>query len=45
MNATTDPRLVRVDVSDLAHGLYVAELDRPWSEVAVMFQGFEIRDD
>lgn len=46
MTATTvDPRLVRVAAADLAHGMYVAELDRPWAEVPVMFQGFEIRDD
>lgn len=46
MNASThDSRLVRVEVVDLAHGLYVAELDRPWSDVPVMFQGFEIRDN
>lgn len=43
--ASADARLLRVATSDLAHGMYVAELDRPWAEVPVMFQGFEIRDD
>lgn len=37
--------LVRVPVDMLRPGLYVAELDRPWNEVPVMFQGFEIRGD
>lgn len=46
MTATTaDSRLLRVATADLAYGMYVAELDRPWAEVPVMFQGFEIRDD
>ncbi|MDX1609868.1 MAG: DUF3391 domain-containing protein [Halofilum sp. (in: g-proteobacteria)] len=36
---------MRVAASDLVHGLYVAELDRPWAEVPVMFQGFVIGDD
>lgn len=46
MNVTSeDPELVRVDAADLAPGLYVAELDRPWAEVPVMFQGFQIADD
>lgn len=36
--------LTRVPVALLRYGLYVAEPDRPWQEVPVMFQGFEIRD-
>lgn len=44
-DATTNPRQVRIAVEELAHGLFVAELDRPWAEVPVMFQGFEVRDD
>jgi HD-GYP domain-containing protein (c-di-GMP phosphodiesterase class II) len=36
---------LRVAADELTYGLYVAALDRPWSEVPVMFQGFEIRDD
>lgn len=35
--------LTRVPVGMLRYGLYVAELDRPWQEVPVKFQGFEIR--
>lgn len=42
---SSSPSLVRVVVSQLCKGLYVAELDRPWTEVPLMFQGFEIRDD
>ena len=36
---------LRITVDELAYGLFVADLDRPWSEVPVMFQGFEVRDD
>jgi len=36
---------LRVAVDELTFGLFVAALDRPWSEVPVMFQGFEVRDD
>lgn len=31
--------LVAVSVQDLCHGLYVAEPDRPWTEVPLPFQG------
>lgn len=42
----TDVRyLTRVPVSALCPGLYVAELDRPWTDLPLMFQGFEIRTD
>jgi len=42
----TDVRyLTRVPVSALRTGLYVAELDRPWTDLPLMFQGFEIRTD
>lgn len=34
----------KVDVTDLAVGMYVSELDRPWVESPFMFQGFEIKD-
>jgi HD-GYP domain-containing protein (c-di-GMP phosphodiesterase class II) len=30
----------RVPVNDLRFGMYIAELDRPWSETPFMFQGF-----
>jgi putative nucleotidyltransferase with HDIG domain len=34
----------KVDVDDIAVGMYVAELDRPWLETPFLFQGFYIRD-
>lgn len=37
--------LTRVPVAMLRHDLYVAEADRPWDEIPVMFQGFLIRTD
>ncbi len=35
----------QVDVQDLKKGMYVIDLDRPWTETSFMFQGFEIRTD
>ncbi len=32
----------QVDVRDLALGMYVCELDRPWRETPFLFQGFQI---
>ena len=32
-----------VPVSELQFGMYVAELDRPWTETTFMFQGFVLR--
>lgn len=37
--------LTKVPVGMLHQGLYVAELDRPWGEVPVTFQGFVIESD
>lgn len=37
--------LRQVAVTDLCYGLYVAEPDRPWTEIPLMFQGFRIADD
>ncbi|HBD10965.1 MAG TPA: diguanylate cyclase [Porticoccaceae bacterium] len=34
---------IKVNVSDLAAGMYVARLDRPWSETPFPLQGFHIR--
>lgn len=34
----------KIDVRALVPGLYVHELDRPWTETPFIFQGFEIRD-
>ena len=35
----------RVEVADLALGMYVAELDRPWIESPFLFQGFKIESE
>lgn len=36
---------VFVPVNNLTLGMYVAELDRPWTETSFLFQGFEIRTE
>jgi HD-GYP domain-containing protein (c-di-GMP phosphodiesterase class II) len=35
----------QVSVDKLQWGMYVAELDRPWTETPFMFQGFHLRTD
>lgn len=35
----------QVSVDQLQWGMYVAELDRPWTETPFMFQGFHLRTD
>ncbi len=35
----------RIDVSELAFGMYVSELDRPWTDTPFMFQGFVLRSE
>lgn len=35
----------QVTVAELEFGMYVAELDRPWTETPFMFQGFHLRTD
>ena len=35
----------KVCVNDLAIGMYIAELDRPWLDTPFLFQGFYVRDD
>lgn len=40
MSSSTHNPLMKVDVGDLKIGMYVMELDRPWSETAFLFQGF-----
>ena len=35
----------QVDVAELEFGMYVAELDRPWTDTPFMFQGFHLRTD
>lgn len=37
--------IVKLAVSDLRKGMFVAELDRPWSETPFLFEGFEIETD
>lgn len=34
-----------VSVEELQFGVYVSELDRPWTETPFMFQGFELKDE
>ena len=34
-----------VPVSELKFGMYVAELDRPWTDTPFMFQGFVLRSE
>jgi|WetSurSiteA1Bulk_404760.scaffolds.fasta_scaffold05683_4 HD-GYP domain-containing protein (c-di-GMP phosphodiesterase class II) len=36
---------ILVPVNQLALGMYVAELDRPWVETSFLFQGFEIKTE
>lgn len=35
---------VKLDVDDLKPGMYVCELDRPWTQTPFKFQGFEIKN-
>ena len=35
----------QVPVGELQFGMYVAELDRPWTDTPFMFQGFHLRTD
>ncbi|MFI4921597.1 MAG: DUF3391 domain-containing protein [Gammaproteobacteria bacterium] len=34
-----------VKTAELAIGMYVAELDKPWEQSSFLFQGFEIETD
>ncbi len=36
---------IRVYTSDLQLGMYIAELDRPWTDTPFMFQGFILRKE
>lgn len=40
----TEVNKVRVDCADLAIGMYVCELDRPWLQTPFMIRGFYIKD-
>ena len=35
----------KLNVSELAIGMYVAELDKPWEKSSFLFQGFQIEND
>lgn len=43
MSANSNKRWVPVDA--LCKGLYIAELDRPWTETPFLFQGFEVTQE
>jgi len=36
---------VKLKVGDLRKGMFVCELDRPWSETPFLFEGFELEND
>ncbi len=38
-------RRKKIAVEEIVHGMYVAELDRPWIETPFPFQGFYVRSD
>ena len=35
---------LRISVSDVRIGMFIAELDRPWSETPFMLQGFLLKE-
>ncbi|MFP6798133.1 MAG: HD-GYP domain-containing protein [Pseudomonas sp.] len=37
------PDRIKVDAAQLTVGMYVVELDRPWTDTTFLFQGFRIR--
>jgi len=43
MSDNTPTDRMKIDVAELAIGMYVVELDRPWTETSFLFQGFRIR--
>lgn len=43
MSETTPTDCMKIDVAELTIGMYVVELDRPWTETSFLFQGFRIR--
>jgi HD-GYP domain-containing protein (c-di-GMP phosphodiesterase class II) len=44
MDTRSLPHTIEVAVDDLSVGMYVAKLDRPWTETPFLFQGFLIRE-
>lgn len=43
MSDTPRTDRMKIDVAQLSIGMYVVELDRPWTETSFLFQGFRIR--
>jgi hypothetical protein len=43
MDGEAKPDRVKVDAAQLTVGMYVVELDRPWTDTSFLFQGFRIR--
>ncbi|WOD09500.1 HD-GYP domain-containing protein [Pseudomonas sp. NyZ704] len=43
MSENTRTDRMKIDVAQLTIGMYVIELDRPWTETSFLFQGFRIR--
>ena len=39
------PNLKVVPIAQLRFGMFVAELDRPWTETPFMFQGFVLKTE
>lgn len=37
--------LTKINVRDLQVGMYVSELDRPWTDTNFLFQGFELKNE
>jgi putative nucleotidyltransferase with HDIG domain len=44
-DAQTRLERVRLPVDLLTHGMRIVKLDRPWTEVPVLFQGFTLEDE
>ncbi|WP_394236006.1 HD-GYP domain-containing protein [Pseudomonas anguilliseptica] len=42
MDGEAKPDRVKVDAAQLTVGMYVVELDRPWTDTTFLFQGFRI---
>lgn len=36
---------IKLDISSIKKGMYVCELDRPWSDTPFLFQGFRVTND
>ncbi|MCZ4323632.1 HD-GYP domain-containing protein [Pseudomonas anguilliseptica] len=43
MDGEAKPDRIKVDAAQLTVGMYVVELDRPWTDTTFLFQGFRIR--